>query len=225
MSKLLKSIGSWLRGKDSELSKKLSDPVREGQFALEDSKKQVKEFTTKISRLIAANKRVQREMESAEADVKKFQGFAEKAAAQGNEADCKEAVQLKNQALNQQESLKKETVKNQKLIDNLRANLNSARARISSAERNMVSLGARKEGAKVRKELAMASSKFNIDEGPLSKLNDLEQAVTEEETEAEAWDELSAEPDPGSSLAEKYGSGSSSDFDDEVAKLMALKKG
>ncbi len=207
MSKLLKSIGSWLRGKDDELSKNISDPVRAGKFAIEDSKKQVKEFTIKISQLIAANKRVQKETESAMADVMKYQGFAEKAASMGNEPDCREAIRLKSEAQQQVEFLAQETMKNQQIIDTLRANLNSARAKISSAERNMISLSARKEGAKVRKELSMASSKFNINDGPLSKLNDLEKAVIEEETEAEAWDELSAETDTGASLEDKYGSG------------------
>ncbi len=221
MSKVLKSIGSWLRGKDSEISKKLADPVRDGKFAIEDSKKQVKDFTVKISQLIAGNKRVQREIASAEADVVKYQGFAVKAAGAGNESDCREAVRLKTEALQQVALLTKEAAKNQQLIDTLRANLNSARAKISSAERNMISLSARKEGAKVRKELSMASSKFNINDGPLSKLNDLEKAVIEEETEAEAWDELSADTDAGSSLEDKYGSGVAPAVDDEVAKLMA----
>lgn len=223
MSKFLKSIGSWLRSKDSEISKNMSDPVREGKFAIEDSKKQVKEFTIKISQLIAANKRVEKEAASAKADVIKYQGFAEKAAGAGNESDCREALKLKNEAQHQVEFLASETEKNQRIIDTLRANLNSARAKISSAERNMISLSARKEGAKVRKELSMASSKFNISDGPLSKLNDLEKAVIEEETEAEAWDELSAETDTASSLEDKYGSGVSLDYEDEVARLMAPK--
>jgi phage shock protein A len=225
MSKFLKSIGSWIRGKDNELSKKLSDPVREGKFAIEDSKKQIKDFTIKISQLIAANKRVQKEIESAGTDVIKYQSFAEKAAGSGNESDCREAIRLKSEAQQQVEFLTKETAKNQQIIDTLRANLNSARAKISSAERNMISLSARKEGAKVRKELSMASSKFNINDGPLSKLNDLEKAVIEEETEAEAWDELSMETDTGASLEDKYGTGVSLAVDDEVAKLMAPKKG
>ncbi len=224
MSKLLKSIGSWLRGKDSELSKHLSDPVREGKFAIEDSKKQVKEFTQKISQLMASNKRVQREITSAQADVTKYQGFAEKSAVAGNESDCREAVKLKTEAQQQVAFLNQEIVRNQQLITTLRTNLNSARAKISTAERNMVRLSARKEGAKVRKELAMASSKFNIDEGPLSKLNDLEQAVLEEETEAEAWEELSVQADTATSLEEKYGSGALPAVDDEVAKLMAVTK-
>ena len=223
MSKLLKSIGSWLRGKDDELSKKVSDPVREGQFAIEDSKKQVKEFTIKISKLVAANKRVQKEIESAAADLKKYQGFAEKAAGAGNEADCREALKLKGEAQQQADVLGNEVARNQQIIDSLRANLNNARAKISTAERNMISLSARKEGAKVRKELAMASSSFNVNDGPLSKLDDLEKAVIEEETEADAWDELSSETDAGSSLDQKYGTGVSSEVDDEVAKLMGRK--
>mgnify|MGYP003996847627 CR=1 FL=1 len=223
MSKFLKSIGSWIRVKDNELSKNMSDPVREGKFAIEDSKKQVKDFTIKISQLIAANKRVEKELYSAQADEVKYQSFAEKAAKSGNESDCREAIRLKTEALKQVRFLTNETAKNQQIIDSLRANLNSARAKISSAERNMISLSARKEGAKVRKELSMASSNFNINDGPLSKLNDLEKAVIEEETEAEAWDELSSQTDAGTSLEDKYGSGASPDVDDEVAKLMALK--
>jgi phage shock protein A len=224
MSKFLKSIGSWMRGKDAELSKSMSDPVRDGKFAIEDSKKQVKEFTIKISQLIAANKRVEKEIHSAQADVTKYQAFAEKAAGMAKEDDCRDALGLKSEAQKQVEFLTAETAKNQQIIDTLRANLNSARAKISSAERNMISLSARKEGAKVRKELSMASSKFNINDGPLSKLNDLEQAVIEEETEAEAWDELATDTDTGSSLEAKYGTGASPDVDDEVAKLMALTK-
>jgi phage shock protein A len=224
MSKFLKSIGSWLRGKDDELSKTMSDPVRDGRFAIEDSKKQVKAFTTKISQLIAANKRVEKEKESALADVTKYQRFAEKAAGINQESDCRDAIRLKNEAQKQAAFLSQEMAKNQKLIETLRASLNSARAKISSAERNMISLSARKEGAKVRKELSMASSKFNINDGPLSKLNDLERAVIEEETEAEAWEELSEETDSSTSLEEKYGSATSPDVEDEVAKLMAIKK-
>ena len=223
MSKFLKSIGSWIRGKDSELSKKLSDPVREGKFAIEDSKKQVVEFTKKISQLIAANKKVQREIESAQSDVTKYQSFAEKAAASNNESDCRDALRLKSEAQNQVEFLTGEDSKNQQLINSLRANLNKARAKISSAERNMISLSARREGAKVRKELTMASSNFNMQGGALAKLNDLENAVIDEETEAEAWEELSAGADSSASLEDKYGSKGLPDLDDAVARLMAKK--
>ena len=81
------------------------------------------------------------------------------------------------------------------------------------------------EGAKIRTELAKASSEFNAGKSPLSALDDLERSVEEKESEAEAWEEMVGAEHSGSAddLAAKYDTPASA-LDDEVAKLMAANK-
>ena len=57
MPKLFKALGNWVRAKDEEAAKAMSDPVRDSRFAIDDSKKQIGEFTGKIASLIAENNR------------------------------------------------------------------------------------------------------------------------------------------------------------------------
>jgi len=206
-----------------ELAKKMSDPVRDSKIAIQDSEKLIGEFTARIAKLVAQNRSLQRERKEAEAEVAKFQGFAEKAASTGNVDDARQALERKMEAQKRLDFLSSEISRNEQLIGTLRDQLAKARAKVSSAKRNIVSLEARFEGAKVRKELAQASSEFNTGDSPLSALDDLEKAVNTEEVEAEAWEELTLDEKSDQSLEEKYGSGSSVDVDAELAKLMGKK--
>ena len=97
---------------------------------------------------------------------------------------------------------------------------------MAGAESNLVRLNARLEGAKVRQELAKASSSFAGGDSPLAALDNLEKEVNTVETEAEAWEELSVDATEQSqqSLESKYGSAGSTAVDDEVARLMESAK-
>jgi phage shock protein A len=226
MPKLFKALGNWVRAKDEEAAKAMSDPVRDSRFAIDDSKKQIGEFTGKIASLIAENKRIGRDAASAEAEVDKFDEIARRAAASSEEDDVRSALERRQTAQERLTTLRSEVERNASLITQLRNQLNQARAKVAAAESNLTRLNARLEGAKVRQELAKASSAFNTGDSPLAALDDLERQVDETETEAEAWEEISTDAgaEEGKALEEKYGSGSSSDVDDEVAKMMAAAK-
>ncbi len=185
----------------------------------------IAEFTSRIAKLVAHNKRLERDRDGAKSEVEKYQGFAQKAATSGVEDDARKSLELKNEAQKRLDNSNTEITRNKQLIDNLRGQLSKARAKVASAKRNIVSLEARHEGAKVRTELAKASSEFNTGDSPLAALDDLDKAVNEQETEAEAWEELSEEDSSVHSLVEKYGSGGDSDVDTELAALMAKSKG
>ncbi len=226
MPKLFKALGGWMRAKDEEAAKALSDPVRDSRFAIEDSKKQIADFTAKIAGLIAENKRIERDAAAAQAEVDKFQSIAERAAGAGEEADVRTALERQQAGRDRVTTLQSEIERNDGLLTQLRGQLNQARAKVAAAESNLTRLNARLEGAKVREELGKASSAFNTGDSPLAALDDLERQVEQKETEAEAWEEISTDPEAEKdrSLEEKYGDGSASDVDDEVAKLMAAAK-
>lgn len=224
MAGLLKSFTNLIRGKSQELAKKMADPVRDSKLAIQDSEKMIADFTSRIAKLVAQNRSLQREQKEAEASVAKFQGFAEKAVATQNVEDARQALERKAETQKRLDQLQVEIARNDQLIKTLRDQLAKARAKVASAKRNIVGLEARFEGSKVRKELAKAASDFNSGESPLSALDDLDKAVNAQEVEAEAWEELTVDDTSDQTLEEKYGAGSSSDVDAELAKLMGSAK-
>ncbi len=221
MASLLKSVGNWFRGKQDEMAKKLSDPVRDGKFAIEDSKKKIAGFTEKIAKLMAETNKLRKSHAEAEKNLEKWQTIAERAAEGGNTDDARTALEKKNLAKQETETLQAEINKNEQITNQLRQQLNRARARVAEAESNSARLVARMEGSKVRKELAKATSEFNSDDNPLAALDDLQKAVDSEEAEAEAWEDITGSGEM--SLEEKYTT-SSSDVDDELAALMNKNK-
>lgn len=217
MASILKSISNWFRGKKDDAAEAMADPIRDAKFAIEDSEGRVSDFESKVAQLMAQNKRLQRQREDAKADVEKWTNVAKRAAASGNEADVKKAVEEKVSANKKLVALDSETAANDKTIAGLREQLDRARTKISNAKSNQAVLAARLEGAKVRKELAQASSDFGSS-SPLAALDDLDKATQSAETEAEAYEEITA--NANENLAEKYAT-SSVEVEDEVAKLMA----
>lgn len=222
MAGLLKSFTNLIRGKSQELAKQMADPVRDSKLAIQDSEKLIADFTSRIAKLIAQTKSLQKDQKEAEADVSKYQSFAQRAADAKNVDDARSSLELKNQAQVRLDGLNTEIARNDQLVKNLRDQLAKARAKVANAKRNVVNLEARFEGAKVRQELAKASTEFNTGDSPLAALDDLEKSVNAKESEAEAWEELEEEPGSDSSLEDKYGSGSSADVDAELAKLMGM---
>ena len=226
MPSFLKTFANMVRGKKDEMAKKMADPVRDGKIAIEDSEKQVAQFTEKIAKLMAETKRLTRQRDDAKADIDKYTNIAQQAAQAGAEDDVRKAVEMKNQAQQRYDSLDSEVKRNEQLVQNLRQQLTKARAKVAQAKSSMTSLSARMEGAKVRQELGKAASEFNAGSSPLAALDDLEKSVQSKESEAEAWEEMvgAEEEASGASLEEKYKGGGTASVDSEVAELMQKAK-
>ncbi|MCK5804685.1 MAG: PspA/IM30 family protein [Lentisphaeria bacterium] len=224
MASLLKAVNNWFRAKKDDAAKKLADPARDSQFAIEDSKTKVADFTGKIAKLVAESNRLRRQTGDAKADIGKWQGIAEKAASAENVDDARTALERKAQAEQRVKTLDAELVQNDQIVKQLREQLNRARAKIAQAESNRARLVARLEGSKVRKELAQASSEFNADGNPLAALDDLQKAVDTEESEAEAWEDMSGGGSVENQLEERYESASDSAVDAELQALMSKNK-
>jgi len=221
MASLVKAVGNWFRAKKDDAANKLADPVRDGKFAIEDSEKKIAVFTTQIAKLIAETKKLVKQKNAAEQEITKWLSIAKKAAAAGNENDARSALENKANAEAQVKSFNIEAAKNEQITKNLRNQLEKARKKVAKAKGDFVRLSARSEGAKVRKELAKATSNFNSGDSPLAALDDLSKSVDTDEAEAEAWEDLTGNPDDD--LADKY-DGASSEVEDELATLMNKSK-
>ncbi len=222
MASFFGTIKNVFREKRDNAAKALADPVRDGKFAIEDAKKQIREYTTSVAKLRAETIKQKANHKDALGEKKKYTIIAEKAGAAGNEDDVKMSVEQIQKWTSRAKELKDQIDRNEKVETNLRAQLDAARTKVSRAEQNHQTLAARKKGAEIRKSLAMASSQFAEGQGGLSALDDLEESVRNEEAEAEAFEDMSA-PAVETDLADKYG-GDGADSDDMVSKFMKSRK-
>lgn len=226
MADLMKSLSNLIRQKKDQLAKLMTDPVTNGKYAIEESENVISEFTSRVAKLIAETRQLERRRKDAEDDSKKYMAIARHAAENGNEDDARQAVIMKNKAAEREEELVKEIKKNEELTDNLRKQLASARVKVADAKSNLTRLSARMEGAKVRQDLAKAATSFSGSASPLAALDDLQKVVETHEAEAEAWEEIAGTEDKeeGKDLEEKYLDESTDEVDAEVEALMKEAK-
>lgn len=213
---LFRAVSNFFREKKDDAAEAISDPVRDAKYDIEDSKKQIDGFESQIQGLMKQNNNMKKDRDDAKAEYAKWEALAKKAAAAGNAEDVASCVEKKNTALTTGKRLIEDIKKNDTTVANLRKQLGKARSKIAQAESNTAVLGARLSSAKLRTNLTAGAK--GLGGGPLSRLDDLEDAVTDAESDAEAWEELNE--DGNEALEEKYGSGDA-DVDDEVARLMA----
>ena len=218
MASLFKAIGNMFREKRDSAAQALADPVRDGKFAIEDAKTQIREYTTQVAKLRAETIKQKANLKDATEGKKKYTNIATKAGEAGNKADVETAIGQIQKWTAREKELKEQIARNEKVETNLRAQLDAARTKVSRAEQNHQTLAARKKGAEIRMSLAKASSQFAEGQGGLSALDDLDEAVRNEEAEAEAFEEMSA-PAVETDLTGKYGSGGV-DADELMAKFM-----
>jgi len=218
MASFLGGLKNIFRQKREEAAKAMADPIRDGKFAIADAKKQIQEWTTQVAKLRASTIRQEAEHKDALAEKKKYTRIAEKAGEAGEQADVEAAVEQIKKWMTRSSELKKQIDQNGTVQKNLQKQLDAARTKVSRAEQNHQTLATRKKGTEIRKALLNANQKFADGQGGLAALDDLEEAVLEEESEVQAMEEMSA-PAVETDLADKYSG--DTDSDDMVAKFMA----
>ena len=156
------------------------------------------------------------------ADIKKFTNLAKKAAEAGNEADVRKMVMEKGQSQQRADNLKKMIASDEKYLAQMKSQWQANNNKVSQAESNHAQLAVRKQMAEARKEFAKGAQGLNSD-SCFSELDKLEDVVTADECEAEAYEEM-APTDDLADMEAKYGASGDDAVDDEVAKMMTAAK-
>jgi len=219
MMRLFRAIWNLFRKILGMAAEKIEDPEAEGKFAIEDSEDQIDDVKVKLAKLIASRKSMERKLAQKEPNINKWQGIAERAASGGDRESARQALEKKNSAMAEVRTLRTQLDKTSNVISNLKAKVNNAENKIEGARSNLTQLSARREGARLTKDLNNAAK--GLGGGALSRLDDFEDKVDCEESEAEAFEELST--DPSQELEDKYGT-SGSDVNAELDALMGVKK-
>jgi len=219
MVRLIKAIINFFRGLFGVAASKLEDDVRDGKFAIEDSRERIADFRKKIAHLIASNKNIERKRNESKLAVDKWSSIANAAGAKQDWVNAEKALTSKKSAESVVNSLTTEINKTERIITNLKKQLETAQNKINGAESDITQLAARKDAADIRKGLAEAASGLSSGDNPLASLDKLKDKVNASEAEAEALEEISAGNTDESDLEALYGGGSGSAVNDELAAL------
>jgi phage shock protein A len=219
--KLIPALVNLFRGADASAAEALSDPIRDGELAIQDAQKEIDRFLGQIHQLMTNTGMLESQLRDAKGDLDKYDTIARRAAAAGNREDVAAAVAAKQQADQTVATLAKNVEANRALEKKLRQQLTDARQKIANAEMNKARLSANLGGNKLRGNLAKASVEFTGRSKGLAALGKLEEANRKESAAADAWESLAQDTPEGkvASLEDKYG-GASGSVDDEVERLM-----
>lgn len=212
-----KQMGFMWRSWTSEATTVISNPVRDSQFQIEDAEKECSRFESRIAQLIASNNGTKRKLEEEQNEVKKWKSIAEKAAADGNEADARIALATQIEAENRIKQLKADYDAAKTEAENLKQQLDEYHGKIENAKNNNARFAARLEGANIKQSIS--SSKSNL-KSAFSSLDDLEKEANKAVDLAGAYTELGT--NDKEDLSNKY-SGTDTNLEDRLSKLMAKK--
>jgi len=214
MGKLLRTVGYYWRYLTGQAANKISDPVRDSKFQIEDAEAQCRKFETQIAKLMSANNANKRKLEEQQAEVKKWKTCAERAAASGNEVDTRTALSAQISAEKKVKETKADLEQSRKEAEQLKQQLDTYRQKIESAKDNNARFAARLEGAQIRQAL---SGTRNDLENAFSFLGDLEKQANEAVDLADAMTELKGSS--SDNLADKY-LDQDENFENRLQKLM-----
>jgi phage shock protein A len=219
MAKFWKSIQNTFRQKKDEAAEAMSDPIRDGKFAIEDSEKKLGDIQLNIAKYSASIKKNQRQLDTEMADVRKWGNLAKKAAEAAKVDDVTKCVSEKSQAQARADNLKKLIKTDETYLAKMKSQWQANNAKVGAAKSNHAQLAVRKQMAEARKEFAKGTQGLDSD-NCFAQLDKLADSVESDECEAEALEEM-APTDTLSDMEASYGSTGDGAVDDEVAKLMA----
>jgi len=224
MAGFWKAVKNWRREKVDAAAEAMSDPIRDGKYAIEDSKSKLAEIQSSIAKYSASIKGNQRKLDTEMADVKKWGKLAAKAAEAANEEHVRKCITEKTQSQGRADNLKKLIATDERYLNQMKSQWQKNNAKVSQAESNHSQLAVRAQMAEARKEFAKGSAGLESD-NCFAELDKLQDSVEADECEAEALEELAPSDDLGDMEA-AYGATGDGAVDDEVAKMMkaAAKK-
>lgn len=229
-SSLAITLRNLFRSASDKASDSLADPVRDGEYALQDAQKEANEFRGEIKNLIAANNVLVAQADEARNKENTFAALAKKInssiqagdTSEQTARDLDQAINLAKLAGAKVELLTKEIQKNEALESKLRDQLDALQEKIDSGKVNFVALSASSAGLKLRERAAKSAANAEAGSG-VAALDNLAKAVQAQEASAEAWEELAASSPAGKedSLLSRYGQDKGAVTDADRAKYLS----
>jgi phage shock protein A len=202
---------------------KFEDPEKMIDQILRNLRSDLGEVKAETAGVMAEEQRAKRELDACQAEVDKFQKYAEKAVLAGNDRDA--AVFLQKKA-----SKAEELAALQQAYDLAAANSAKMRQMFDHLNEQIIEMESKKTQIKAKIAVAKTQEKINklgesvsTAKGTMSKFDAMEQKANAMLDKANAMAELqtSQAADPLEDLMDKYDSTAAASVDDELAALKA----
>ncbi len=201
---------------------KAEDPAKMIDQYLIKAKEDLAQVKQETAAVMAEEARAKRVLDDAHAGVKKYEDLAKKALAAGNEGDARVFIARKQE-------LEQNLTVSQKTFDVAKANADKMRQMYEKLSNDVQNLQQRR--ANIKATVAVAKTQERINDatasaasakGSLAAFDRMEEKAQEMLDKANAEAELNGAVDEATtSLEEKYGKGSVSSVDEELAALKA----
>jgi phage shock protein A len=205
------ALSNTARGLDDTIANGLADPIRDGQIAIEDARKDLHGLVQTVAELLASNKQLKGQYDSAVNNVNKFENLAKAAGAAGNADDVRAALQQKEASVAKVNALAAQVSRNEALAAKLKQQIADYNSKIQEAESNASTYIAQIKGAEIRSKIAQRAQGF--DASGLAGVTKLADAANKLEAEASAQEELAGVIGGSDTLEKKYEVASVSDAD------------
>lgn len=223
MAGILQRFKDIMASNINALLDKAEDPEKMIDQCLRNLNEDLAKVKAETAAVMADEQRAKRELDECNAEIAKYQSYAEKAVLAGNDEDAKQFLTKKAQLASKQASL-------QQAYDLAAANSMKMRQMHDKLVKDIGELNSRREAIKAKVRVAKAqervnemSSSLGKSEASLSAFERMEAKADNMLDKANAMAELNSSEtaDPLSDLATKYDSAPSAAVEDELAALKA----
>jgi phage shock protein A len=188
---LLRRIGDLLKSNISDLISRAEDPEKLLNQAIEDMQKQLIEAKSRVAVSIADEKRLQKQLEAAQAKATDWEKKAMAAVKAGRDDLAMEALAKKKEHEASALQFQQQFAGQQVAVEELKKALNALTGKIDETKRKRSLLIARAKRAEAQRHIAETLS-ITGDRSALDKIDRMEQKVEQIEAEAEAHWEIAA---------------------------------
>lgn len=190
----------------------LRQAIREMEEAIEES-------TEQTAKVMAHEKLLAKELDRNRSERDQWQSRAESAVAAGDDELARGAIARKNEYHTLVAALTDQIQSTHKSSESLQKQLAAMKAKLAEANRNLVTLTARKRAADFRKKIDRQSigAASSLDESAFAKFERLQAKVEQAEAEAAATAELRGEATSGCNASQ-------SEAPSVAAELAAMKR-
>ncbi len=202
---------------------KAEDPEKMIDQCLRNLNKDFREVKSETAAVMAEYSRTQRDLAECKESMEKYQNYAMKAIAAGNDDDARKFLEKKSLLAPQLETYQAACDVAKANAENMRAMHDKLQKDITELESRRATLKAKLKSAKAQQRVNEMMSSTNNANSSFDAFSRLEDKVNNEIDRANAMAELNAVPkDAVDDLMSKYDSTPSANVDDELAALKAM---
>ncbi len=196
MASIFKRIGDVIAANINDLVDRVEDPERMVKQIIREMEENAQQAKQGVVDAIAAEKRLQQELDLNRKQAEEWGHKAEQALRHGNEALARNALMRKKEHEDTRRSIEPSWEAARHTSERLKAQLKALEAKLEEARRKRSTLLARQRAAEARQQIDHTLTAFDAGIAARANFGRMEDKVAEMEARSAAYDELSDDASP-----------------------------